>query len=495
MFSVILERRRYRIGPLIGDKLRVNVVQEQQHARGNAQQLLSDEVRKGVEIVKSPKWFILLTVVLMLALVSACQAPAATPADVPTEPAEEEPAAEEPVAEEPAEEQITLVYTRYAGSIPYDLELVDKFMEENPNIKVEVNEVPGEESFNKLILQQQGGQMPDVFWSHWVLAAATSEMAMPIDSFVEASGGQAFRDRFVPSAWDFVTWNGEAYGIQWRDGASVTYFNKKLLDQAGLPVPTEWTWDDLLTYAQAITDADAGVYGIGLAGSATAPATEWDFWPFLLQAGGQILDENNNAVFNSPEGVEALQFMVDLVNEHKVAPPGTASNDIDQIIDLFVADKIGFWFDGPWYIGIMRGTYPDAEVAVAPMPSYKTQGSIAGGTAMCISSQTEHPEEAWELLEFLTSDEHLAEWARQFEHVPPNVAAFEEDFLKDDVNFAAAVVQSQHPDTVSANHYPETDQLNQIMRSYLQAAYIGEMTPQEALDAAAAEWNEILAQY
>jgi ABC-type glycerol-3-phosphate transport system substrate-binding protein len=451
--------------------------------------------------MKPKKWFLLLNIIVILTMITACQpqvvaSPEAT-VEAPTAavetPVEVTASVEKETAPEP--EQITLGYTRYAGSIPYDLELVDKFMEENPNIKVEVNEVPSEESFNKLLLQQQGGQMPDVFWSHWVLAAATSEMAIPVDDFIKESGGQTFRDRFVSSAWDFVSWDGKAYGIQWRDGASVAYLNKKLLDKAGLEVPTEWTWDDLVKYAQAMTDADAGVYGIGVAGSATAAATEWDFWPFLLQAGGKILDEDNKAVFNSPEGVEALTFMVDLVNKHKVAPPGTASNDIDQIIDLFVADKIGIWFDGPWYIGIMRGTYPDAEVVVAPMPSHKTQGSIAGGTAMCISAQSKHPKEAWKLLEYLTSDEHLTEWARQFQHVPPNVAAFKEDFLKNDSNFAAAIGQSQHPDTVSANHYPETDQLNQIMRTHLQAAYLGEMTPQEALDAAVTEWNKILAQY
>lgn len=448
--------------------------------------------------MKAQRWLTLITSIIITVLVVSCQA---APPQADNAPAAEEPQVTEAPqeTEEPAttedQEPVTLVYSRYAGSIPFDVEMIEKFMEENPNIKVEINEVPGEESFNKLLLQYQGGQMPDVFWSHWALAAATSEMAIPLDSFIESSGGQAFRDRFVPSAWDFVTWDGKAYGIQWRDGASVAYFNKTLLDKAGLEVPTEWTWDDLLAYATAMTDEEAGVYGIGLAGSATAPATEWDFWPFLLQAGGKILDENNRAAFNSPEGVKALQFMVDLVNVHKVAPPGTASNDIDQIIDLFVADKIGFWFDGPWYIGIMRGTYPDAEVVVAPMPKDVTQGSIAGGTAMCISSQSEHPEEAWKLIQYLTSDESLTEWGRQFQHVPPNVSAFEEDYLKNDPSFAAAIVQSRHQDTISANHYPETDQLNQIMRTYLQAAYLGEMTPQEALDAAAAEWNAILEQY
>jgi multiple sugar transport system substrate-binding protein len=446
--------------------------------------------------MKNQKWWtLILAVLIILSLCAAC-AQETTPPDEPAPPdsGDEvvEPAPD--TGDEPAE-PVTLVYTRYAGSHPYDLELIEKFMEENPNIVVEVNEVPGEESFNRLLLQMQGGQMPDVFWSHWVLAAATSGMAQPIDSFIEESGGQEYRDQFVPSAWDFVSWDGETYGVQWRDGASVAFFNQKLLDDAGLEVPTEWTWDDLLTYAQAMTDKDAGIYGISLIGSATDPGTEWNFWPFLLQAGGKILDEENQAAFNSPEGVEALQFMVDLIHKYEVAAPSTSQNGVNEVIDLFVSDKVGFWFNGPWYVGIMRATYPDSDVSAAPMPSNVTQGSIAGGTAYAISSSTEHPEEAWKLVEYMTQDEVLTEQAIETQGFPPNIAAYGEPFMTEDPDFKAVALQSLHPDTVSANHFPETDQLNHIIRSYIQAAYLLEMTPQEALDAAAAEWNEILVEY
>jgi multiple sugar transport system substrate-binding protein len=393
------------------------------------------------------------------------------------------------------QEVVELTYARYAGHNPIDLEFVEAFMEENPDIKINVVDVPGEESFNTLFLQMQGGEMPDVFWSHWVLAGATSGMAIPLDDYIEQAGGEEFIDRFVPSAWNFVEWQGHYYGVQWRDGASVMYLNGDLLEAAGQEVPEEWDWDMLLEYAQALTDEEEGTYGLGLIGAATDPGTEWNFWPFLLQNGGQIIDpETYRAAFNREEGVAALQFMVDLIHEYKVAPPGTASNDVNEIIDLFVSGKIAMWANGPWYIGIMKNTYPDVVVTVAVMPKEVTQGSIAGGTAFCISSQSEHPDEAWRFIEYMTSDENLTEWALVFEHVPPNVAGFEHEFF-DDPSMAAAVAQSLSPDTIAANHFPETDQLNQIMRTYLQAAYLQEMTPQEALDAAAAEWDEILAQY
>lgn len=438
------------------------------------------------------KWYLVVAALSLLALVAVQCAPAPTPTPSPTPLPPEATPTEAPMAT-PLPEVVDLTYARYAGGIPIDLEFVERFEAEHPNIKINAVDVPGEESFSKLLLQFQGGTMPDVFWSHWLLAAATSGMAMPLDDYFEQEGGAAFMDRFVPSAWQWVEWKDKYYGVQWRDGASITYFNQKLLDKAGLEAPTEWDWETMVEYAQAMTDVEEGAYGLGLIGSATDAGTEWNFWPFLLQNGGKDL-ENNRAAFNSPEGVEALQFIVDLIYEEKVVPPGTAAMDINEIIDLFVSDKIGFWFNGPWYIGVMKATYPEAQVTVAPMPKEVTQGSIAGGTAFCISSQTEHPDEAWEFVKFMTSDENLTEWAVAFGHVPPNYAAFDHEFFTDP-SMAAAVAQTKSPDTIPANHYPETDQLNQIMRTYLQKAYLKEMTPKEALDAAAAEWDEILAKY
>ena len=54
---------------------------------------------------------------------------------------------------------------------------------------------------------------------------------------------------------------------------------------------------------------------------------------------------------------------------------------------------------------------------------------------------------------------------------------------------AVAAEAVKQPGVIPANQYPESDALNAIMRTYLQAAYLGQMTPKEALEKAAAEWN------
>ena len=108
--------------------------------------------------------------------------------------------------------------------------------------------------------------------------------------------------------------DGSTYSLPWRTGASVLYLNQNLLEAAGLDLPEQdWTWDDFREYATAMTNPDEGYYGFALSGAPTDTGVEWEYWSFLIQNGGAYL-EDNRAAFNGPEGVGALQFLVDLVD-------------------------------------------------------------------------------------------------------------------------------------------------------------------------------------
>ena len=175
-------------------------------------------------------------------------------------------------------------------------------------------------------------------------------------------------------------------------------------------------------------------------------------------------------------------------------PEGFTSMDLNQMVDLMVSDKVAMFEDGPWFIGIIQSGHPDFEVCVAPMTVGDVPGNITGGTAFGISPLSEHKDEAWKFIEFMTSDDILTRWNVATNNMPPNVAALEEPMFQEGP-LAVAAQAVEQPGVIPANQYPESDALNGIMRTYLQAAYLGEMTAQEALDAAAAEWDEILAQY
>lgn len=449
--------------------------------------------------MKTQKWFLLVGLAIALVLVlNACAPPAEVVEEpTPTEAVVEEPTPTEAVVEEPtpAEEVVEIVYMRFVEESDVPLELVDEFNAAHPNIQVVVDNTPAEDTYAKLVLTSEAGDPPDVFNTYWTLGAATNGLALDLGPFIEAEGEEWF-ENLVESGWLFHTFAGKYYAAPYRVSPSVVFLNLNLLEKAGLEVPTDWTWENFVAYAQAMTNPEEDEFGFCIMGSAEDPGTDYQYYPFLFQAGGRMIGDDGLSAFNSDAGVEALQFMVDLINEYKVVPPATTSATANTCIDLFGADKVGMWTNADLWRGIIRRVYPGVSLAIAPMPTNKTTGALCGGTGLGIASGSEHPEAAWEFIKFMVSDESMRRWALGGGFSPPNISLAEDPtYLADDpeVETVAHVLQTQRIFPLS--HYPEGYSLESILRAYQQAAYTMDMTPEDALAAAAAEWDPVLEEY
>jgi multiple sugar transport system substrate-binding protein len=318
---------------------------------------------------------------------------------------------------------------------------------------------------------------------------------LDLNPYIEKEGEEWFKS-LSENGWVFHEYAGKYYAVPWRVAPSMVILNNKLLEKAGLEPPAnDWTWEDFAEYAKAMTDPAAGEYGFCLMGSAEDPGTDYQFYPFLFQADGKMINENGLSAFNSPEGVEALQYIVDLIHTAKVVPPGTTSATANACIDLLAANKVGMWTNASLWLGIIRNTYPDADITIAPLPTHKIGGGLIGGTGFGISPKSENPEAAWEFVKYMVSDDSMREWSSAFFFTPPNVNILQDpEFLKDSEQAAVAYAmlnQKMFP----LSHYPDSSNLESALRSYIQAAYLQDMTPEEALAAAASEWDAILQDY
>lgn len=396
---------------------------------------------------------------------------------------------------EGGDDQVTIVYMRQAGNTEVEDELIKEFEARNPGIKVQADDVPTEDCYNKLALSHNAGNPPDVIMTFWSPDAAANGMLEPLlGKYVDE---EEYLKRFVKSCREMDTYDGDLYAVPFRAGPDSWFVNKDMLDAADLEIPEfgeEWNWDALREYAKALRNKDTESYGIGLVGGNTN-GTEWQFWPFLFQAGGRII-EDGKAVFNSAEGVEALEYVCSLIRDDLI-PPGITTVDLNMLQDMQIADKLCMWTDGPWMLSTMRNTYPEENICVIPMVTNKTFGNLSGGTSLGMSSISKHKEEAWKFIEFMTSDEVLLKWNKGTGNAPPVYSAWEDEYYASDRDWKVIeeLAMQENEYIIPANHYPESIALNQIMRGYLQAAYIGDMEPKEALDAAAKEWNEILSKY
>jgi multiple sugar transport system substrate-binding protein len=440
------------------------------------------------EKMKSQKYLMLVSLLVILALVlSGCAQ--ATEAPEPTEPLEVAP------TEPPAEEVVEIIYMRFVEESDMITTLVEEFNASHPNIKVIEDKVPAEDAYPKLVLTTEAGDPPDVFETYFTLGAATNGLALDVSPFIDKEGTDWF-ESLSENGWIFHAYAGGYYAVPYRVAPGMVFLNTNLLEKAGLDVPLDWTWDDFLDYAQAMTNPDEEEYGFCIMGSAEDPGTDYQYYPFLFQAGGKMIDENGLAGFDSPEGAEALQFMADMINVYKVTPPGTTSATANVCIELLAADKVGMWTNASLWRGFIRGQFPDVALTLAPMPTHTKAGTLVGGTGLGISPLSENQEAAWEFVKFMVDDPNIRRWALAGGFEPPNISLLEdptytaEDPEVEIVGYAM-LNQTMYP----LSHYPENFDIESILRSYMQAVYLEEMTAEDALAEAAAQWDLVLEKY
>jgi multiple sugar transport system substrate-binding protein len=187
---------------------------------------------------------------------------------------------------------------------------------------------------------------------------------------------------FFPVAWKGFQRNGKVWGLPERlDTESVVFYNKAMLDEAGLKYPTaDWTYQDLLAYAQKLTKPPR--YGLCIAGALTNPINiSTQLLPSMRARGGDVMDPTFTKVtINQRPAVDAVQWWVDLYTKHKVVPPGTLNNNFVDCASLFGAEQVAMFISGPGgynYLEVTAGK-KELKIGTVPQPEHQARISIVG---------------------------------------------------------------------------------------------------------------------
>ena len=329
--------------------------------------------------------------------------PAATEEAEPAATEEAEPAATEeaePAATEEAEVTLTLALWD-PRQIEVHEKMAEAFHAHNPEIAVEVEQIPDTEFQTVVKTRIAGGDPPDIIWMNvpnlgdYVLNGAL----LPITDLVERDGVDL--SVFPQGLVDSYTIDGELYGISKDYDTVGLFYRVDLFDAAGLDYPDEtWTWDDLKAAAAALTDVsdpDNKVWGY----AAGTSVQEFEL-NLVRQNGGQLVSaDGTHTLFGEPEACEAIQFLYSFHTDGTA--PDQVTQDATHHWGLFAEGRVAMMQDGSW---ASRG-YLDSEfdIDVAALPMGKQRANTIHGLAWVILSGTDHPDEAWEFLKFLATEE------------------------------------------------------------------------------------------
>lgn len=382
--------------------------------------------------------------------------------------------------------KLTFMVAEYSPKTkPFWEKHIATFEEANPSVDVTLEVVGWQQMHDTTAQRIAAGNLPDL------VNTATIWLPEWVDSGALRTVGDdlltpELKADIVPALLDKgAEYEGESWGLPIAAAARALFYNKDLFEEAGI-ADAPATWDEMRDATVAIKEKTDQ---FGYAFDAKGVQAFRYFGFFLWNNGGDFFDSDGKAAFNSPEGAEALEFLVELSKTNAVPDPtGTALEDFQP---LFQTGRLGMMIDGNFFIAALSENAPDLNYAVAPVP---------------ISRPGVQPV-TWGVTDTLViSKDAPADLARAFiAHI------YQKDVRTEfDVNEGLLpVLTSQSTDPVFAEPtmkawvdmldvarfdplHPNYSQMQELVKNEVQAAIKGSKTAQQALDDAAAAFDALV---
>jgi multiple sugar transport system substrate-binding protein len=397
-----------------------------------------------------------------------------------------------------SQKPITLRFVPAGFHADLDQLVVDQYHAENPHVTISFEPI-ATAYVDKITSLQTGGDMPDVIYvadAH-VKPFAANKIAADMEKLAaKDKASQALLKDVYPAMLELgrVKSIPGQYMLPWALDVLVMYYNKTLFRQAGveLPKPT-WTVDDMITAAKRLTkeadDPAQAQYGLTLSWTAWS-----EYVPWMRGYGGDMVSEDGKKqLIDSPGSIDGIEAMAGLMTKHKVAPPiGTNFGG-----NAFQLGKVAMMFtirNGTVAIRKNVGANFEWDVELRPaFPRKRVTGMGTAGTG--VSTQTKHPDEAWQLAKYTISAPAQKIYATSYGSIPvlqsmrndpswrnlPAPPANADAFVK------AAEYGTLPPDTPLSCGTVYVGDLNVLMTSTLTDIVNGKVAPAAGLRAAAAQ--------
>lgn len=379
-----------------------------------------------------------------------------------------------------SDKKVEIVYASGVDVTGATDKLIAAFEEKNPNITVKRQEMPADTgaSHDQYVttFSSKSAEI-DVFDADviWPAEFAQAQYALELDRFIEADGINM--DDYFPGTVQSGNFNGRQYAMPKYTDAGLLFYRKDIVE-----TPPK-TWDELFDMASELKGKEGTEFGY-LMQANQYEGLVCNAVEFIAAYGGQVVDENNEVVVNTPETVAGITKMVEFVNSDFV-PSNILSFQETETNNAWVGGQSVFARNWPY----MQSTSEDKEaskvagnVGFAVLPSGDgTNAATLGGWMSMINRYSENQEAAWEFVKFMSGPEGQKISAVDGGRAPTIEALYDDEEVKEAaVLFSneefVATLQNAVPRPVSPI-YPE---ISNIMQVELSRALAKDITPEEA---------------
>jgi len=373
------------------------------------------------------------------------------------------------------------------GVDKYMADIVPAFEKANPGIKVQATNLSWTSYQQKILTGMTAGDGPDVFSFYSVDTApwAAQKVLAELDGKFDANA-------FIPNALANGQWNGKTYSLPVGLRMRPLFYRADTLKAAGFDKPPA-TWDELRGYAAKLVKKDAAgnIERVGFWVPTNHPYKTPQVWlTFLWNAGGEVFSpDGKKALFNSPAGVEATQFLADLVRKDKVDVPGAIK--IDNVD--FAQGRVAMLVSNIVTRDLLKNHLALKDhVGIAMVPGNKAQYIELSGDMVGIAGNSKNPDAAAKLLNFIVANPEIALKYYAIDRTLPTLKALaDSDFAKGDPWIPTYLKFIDKARPLPA--HPKWTEISSLITKAIDSVVLQGVPAKEALDKAAAAADEILA--
>lgn len=385
-----------------------------------------------------------------------------------------------------AQDKVTITFWHTYNEVsPENQTLVDTlipmFEADHPNITVESVPYPYDGFRQALLTSAAGGEGPDLVRLDIIWSPEFAEQGIIMNLSEQMPDFQTFADAVFPGPLSTNAYNGAYYGLPLDTNTRVFIYNP-----AVLATPPE-TIADLQADCEAFKadHPDGFLFSDG-------GTSGWNLLPWIWSFGGDITDEaltTSTGYVNGEKTVAAIQFLKDMIDSGCFSD-GFVGSGIDTWGGYF-GGTIASMLEGPWLYPTADSQYPDFKIGAALMPAGDGGHiSVVGGENIVLSANTQHKEEALEFLRFTQSETYQLEMSKVGQLTVLN-SLLDNEYFTNHPYYGIFLEQLQ---TARARTpHPKYNEIETVLSDAAQLALRGDMSVQEAMDAAAEEIDGLLA--
>jgi multiple sugar transport system substrate-binding protein len=370
---------------------------------------------------------------------------------------------------------------------------VDAYLATHPDVRIELFKMSGDDIYQKTVIDlKSGAGTYDLILIDDPKAIQYQKAGWleSLDGLYKKAGKTPDKD-FIQNILDLCRYpsgpKGDLYALPFVGNVSLFAYRKDLYAKHGLQAPA--TWSDVLAGAKKIAAAEPTVSGVSFRGVKGNPILT-AFLPVFWSFGADFMDAKGKPIVNSPEGIKALEFFLEL---SKLAPKSLPMNNTAQVRDALLGGSVAIapevW---PAWLGKIDDPTQSlvaGKVAVGKHPGQvKKSSPMIGIWHASIPAASKNKAAAFDFLLFLTSAEIQKKMALEAGLPPSRSSVFADaDILKKHAWYPA--IKDALESGVSRPRTMYWSEIENIMGASVQEAVIGEKTPAQALN----EANEKLA--